>query len=378
MAISISVTSHDDKGSSIDSMYETRTLAARRPAKEFRHVMPSEMPEGADAASDAPGKPAPARAVPDRSGDLRHSAPPGIALKCARLLDGALSLRFLADRVVAELNVPLVAVDGDVPALPAGLRVASLDDDPVIRMLDVRLFAKLGFDACVRGANEEEIRSFPSFVAGLKPPPLLVFIDQNLDHPIDGSPCVKGTDLVAPLRASFAGKIVIKSANQSSEDRAHYEASGADAAIDKALMGEALKRELAEILAGTWAWNSGSIDMRVLGALEADVAAEHIHLFLQRAPALAQAVGARLEGDNGAHAWGAVHRLKALAGFVGARALVEACEALRGVDAYHGDEESATELNAPVWIAKLARLHDATQDALAALTTLTEANKAAA
>ncbi len=80
-----------------------------------------------------------------------------IARKCARLLGGALSLRFLADRVVAALTVPLVAVSDDAPALPAGLRVAMLDDDEWVRALDARLFTRLGFDVCLRGASEEEI-----------------------------------------------------------------------------------------------------------------------------------------------------------------------------------------------------------------------------
>lgn len=230
-------------------------------------------------------------------------------------------------------------------------------------MLDERLFAKLGFDAHIRGGTEEEIRGFPSFVTSLRPPPQLVFLDQNLDHPTDGGRFARGTDLVGPLRAAgFGGKIVIKSANQSSDERARYEASGADGAIDKALMGEALKRELAAILAGAWSWNAGPLDATVLGSTDADEAAEYVRLFRQRAPALAEAAGARFAAGDGERAWGEAHRLKALAGLLGARAVVEACEALRGIDAYRGEENLAA-----VWTAKLAQLLDATQVALAAL-----------
>ena len=170
---------------------------------------------------------------------------------------------------------------------------------------------------------------------------------------------------MAPLRAAgFTGKIVIKSANQSSDERARYEASGADGSIDKVLMGEALKSEIAEILAGTWKWNAGPIDERVLGAADADEAAEHVRFFVQRAPELAQMACARFEAGSGARAWGPAHRLKALAGFVGARAVVEACEALRGIDAYHSE---AAPDDSSIWVAKLARMQDATQDAANAL-----------
>ena len=287
-----------------------------------------------------------------------------IAFKCARLLGGTLSLRFLVDRVVATLVVPLVEIDGDAPALPKGLRVASLDDDADIRALDARFFAKLGFDAHVRGATEEEISDFPIFVANMRPPRQLVFLDENLDHPEHGGHFAKGTDLVAPLRAAgFAGKIVIKSANQSSEERARYEASGADAAVDKALMGEALTRELATILAGEWSWNAGPIDVTVLGATVADEAAERVRLFRQRAPERAEAVDVHLRAGDGERAWGAAHRLKATASLVGARAVVEACDSLRGVDTYCCGEEAA----AVFWTPKLARLRVAMQKALDAL-----------
>jgi DNA-binding response OmpR family regulator len=61
-----------------------------------------------------------------------------------------------------------------------------------------------------------------------------VLLDQNLDHPTRGGALTKGTDLIPKLReAGFKGTIVMKSANNSSMDRALYLAAGADGVIDK-------------------------------------------------------------------------------------------------------------------------------------------------
>ena len=77
--------------------------------------------------------------------------------------------------------------------------------------------------------EDEEIQGFPAFVAGLDPPPSVVFLDENLDHSNGSGAFLKGTQLVPRLReAGFAGKIVIKSANQASSERARHRASGAD------------------------------------------------------------------------------------------------------------------------------------------------------
>lgn len=192
-----------------------------------------------------------------------------IARKCTLLLGGELTLHFLADRVVAAITLPLNVLETNVRlSIPAGLRVASLDDDDVIRRLDVRLFAKLGIDAHVRGATPEEILGFPAFVASLDPQPHLVLLDQMLDHPLTGDPLARGTDLVAPLRAAgFTGRIAIKSANQSSAERAEYLESGADGSLDKALQGEAFARELAAIVHRTTAQRVEPIAVNVLGAL---------------------------------------------------------------------------------------------------------------
>ena len=115
-------------------------------------------------------------------------------------------------------------MEADPLKIPAKLRVAALDDDDVIRLIDKKMYASLGFEAVVLGKNREEIAGFPEYVCAMCPPPHLVVLDQNLNPPTSGERYILGTQLIAPLRAAgFTGKIVIKSANQSSEDRALYQ-----------------------------------------------------------------------------------------------------------------------------------------------------------
>ena len=94
-----------------------------------------------------------------------------IVQRCMRLLGGSLTLRFLTDSVVAALTFPLTQIDVSAPALPATLRVASVDDDEVMRRVDRVLFAELGIEAVSQGASATEIEAFPIFVAAMVPPP---------------------------------------------------------------------------------------------------------------------------------------------------------------------------------------------------------------
>ena len=50
-----------------------------------------------------------------------------------------------------------------------------------------------------------------------------------------------------------------------------------------------------------------------------------MRLLFQHRPTLAKEADVRAAAGDGERVWGAAHRLKALAGLVGARALVEAC-----------------------------------------------------
>ena len=143
------------------------------------------------------------------------------------------------------------------------------------------------------------------------------------------------------------------------------QASGADGAFDKALRGEAFKRELGEILASTWAWNSGPIDERVLGATAADEARRLARVFALRAPELTEAAAAAVDAGDGRLAWSAAHKLKGLASLVGARALVEACEAMHGIDSWSVKE--ARNGVVIVWKSNIERLRVASRAACAAL-----------
>ena len=303
------------------------------------------------------------RACSPRQGLQRDASSTGnglrIALKCALLMEGELELRFLTSSVVASLTVPFARVDTAAPELPAGLRVASLDDDHFVRKIDRRLFDKLGFEAHVRGATLDEILDFPAFVVGLHPPPQVVLLDENLNHPAHGGKLIKGTELVPKLRdLGFDGKIVIKSANQSSTDLIHYEQSGVDGAIDKVLSSDAFVRELAYILAGEASWRSESVDVNVLGSLEVEDARERVQFFTEQAASLAEAISAHFAAGDRKLACQAAHQLKALAGYIGATPLVNSCEALRNLE---GQE---------AWMSELATLANATRTALAGVLTV--------
>ena len=91
---------------------------------------------------------------------------------------------------------------------------------------------ELGLDAHVRGATVEEIEGFPAFAVDLAPD--VVFLDQNLDHPLHRTPLVEGTEIVARLRQlGYAGKIVMKSASNAPDHGSLYLACGADGAVSR-------------------------------------------------------------------------------------------------------------------------------------------------
>ena len=66
-------------------------------------------------------------------------------------------------------------------------------------MNDISDLASLGFEAHVRGGSAEEIEGFPSFVASLDPPPDVVFLDENLDHPNGRGAGAAAFDLGRPM-----------------------------------------------------------------------------------------------------------------------------------------------------------------------------------
>ena len=107
--------------------------------------------------------------------------------------------------------------------------------------------------------------------------------------------------------------------------------------------------------------SASSSATRVLGARDAKQARELVHIFRSRAPALTEAAAAAIAKGDGEQAWIAAHKLKALANLVGAHALTEACEAMRGIDCQPSSEAI---IDGDKW---LQRLRSASQAACAAL-----------
>ena len=250
-----------------------------------------------------------------------------IVKRCVDMLRGSTSLRFLANRVEASLSVPFAVVEhGKKVDLPPGLRIAAVDDADYIRQMDADCFASLGVDAVLRGATADEIATFPAFVARMRPPPQVVLLDENLDDPQTLRPFVKGTDLIARLReGGYENKVVIRSANQASADRARYRACGADASLDKGLSQEAFARELASILDGTWTWSG--VDASKLS--DGGLSAQHASEFAKRVPPYLEEARRRADAADVDGAWAVVHQVKALALMLGAKEVASACEALR-------------------------------------------------
>ena len=81
----------------------------------------------------------------------------------------------------------------------------------------------------IRGATEDSIRLFPEYVKQMAPRPALVLLDQMLDHPVEKTPFMKGTDMITRLRdLGFEGKIVIYSESHTPRDARFYRECGAD------------------------------------------------------------------------------------------------------------------------------------------------------
>jgi CheY-like chemotaxis protein len=175
-----------------------------------------------------------------------------IANMCADALGGTLTLAFASDAVVATLRVAHAPV---VPSarvrLPPDTLVASLDDDEYVREGDRVTFPLLGVRAesldHIWGATAAEIEGVEARI--MRARPNLLLVDQNLDHPQTRAPLRTGTEITRALRAmGFAGKIVIRSANDSSVDHARFVQAGADGSMKKGLSAEATLLQLARVL----------------------------------------------------------------------------------------------------------------------------------
>ena len=182
------------------------------------------------------------------------------------------------------------------------------------------------------GATPEEIQGFPLLVAEMDPPPHIVIVDYRLDHPILRTDFVRGTDLLQPIRdAGYAGKLVVKSANDSAADVAFFKRSGADASISKGLSIDSLLRELARVLGLESVPEAASDPILEVGVLDRHLLplrARLLSLFRQGATESVEMAEAALDVGE---VWAHVHRLKGRALAMGAKRLATACEAVRGL-----------------------------------------------
>ena len=180
-----------------------------------------------------------------------------------------------------------------------------------------------------------------------------------------GTPFIQGTELIPRLRAlGYRGKVLMKTANDSSADIARFKAAGADDAIAKGMPINSLGRELARVIGDT---GGGDVIDRALLA-EYSVPMRHLAVQGFREAAMDIVDAATAAAAAGDVAWGHIHRLKGIASYVGAAELVRACEAMRGMPLAKGshfrERHPGTE-----------RVRTAVEEALVALAAVEDSNE---
>ncbi|KAL1504035.1 hypothetical protein AB1Y20_010447 [Prymnesium parvum] len=257
-----------------------------------------------------------------------------ISRKCASLLNGTLSLVFLESEVRATLSLPMGVTRRTSAGALAGLVVAALDDDEMVRQIDQHLYSRIGIEAHVRGETAQEILTFPEFVASLNPQPDCVLLDQNLDHPLTGDTLMLGTQLIAPLRdAGYRGPIIIKSANQSTIDRAKYISCGADGTMDKIFNPEVFAQELWSVISKKDHSHSDvALNSAALDAVDDGDAELRVRTFVEKADSLAQRAHEEVHNGSLTRAKSCIHKLTSLARLVGADILARLCSELKDTD----------------------------------------------
>jgi len=279
-----------------------------------------------------------------------------IAKKCARILGGDVSIRFEAASVVATLEFSYTILPASL-CLPTSTLIASLDDNGLIRKMDCAMIKQMNIDnesaQHVRGATTDEICNFPEYVIQMERQPTLVIIDQNLDHPINHTEFMKGTELVRRLRElDFKGKIVIKSANAAPDDAKTYLASGADGVVAKGLDAFDMSRQLACILFGLFTLPDEAFDPRTIQQWELDERRELADEFISEANSLLMKLQGAIQSGAYVTAHSTLHAMKGICMNFGARRVGNMCNALR--DRTMGKEE---------WEAELVNLRSALQQA---------------
>jgi anti-sigma regulatory factor (Ser/Thr protein kinase) len=174
--------------------------------------------------------------------------------QCLDTLDASMSLHFHTHRVEAAVMLTIDSKFFAKTTFDGSPVIACLDDSAVQRKLLQRICSKTkassgSFSA---GASIAEILAFPMNVVGSSTPVTHCIIDQNLDDPVGAHQCLYGTDIVKQLRKlGYAGRCIMRSANDSPEYVALYRECGADAFMSKSALSPAA---FVEALAGKKMW----------------------------------------------------------------------------------------------------------------------------
>lgn len=257
-----------------------------------------------------------------------------IAKKCATILGGDVNIRFEPTEVVAMLECSYTILAASL-SLPTSTLIASVDDSALIRTMDRALMGRMNIDVesaqHVRGSTADEIRYFPEYVKEMDPQPMILLMDENLDHPVNHSEFMKGTELIPRLRElGFEGKIVIKSANASPLHAESYMACGADGVVAKGIKAFDMNRQLASILFGLCVLSEEAFDPRTMQEFALDERRDLADVFISDVNELLMTLQGAVQICDYALAYSTLHAMKGTCMNLGARQVGEMCHTLRG------------------------------------------------
>jgi PAS domain S-box-containing protein len=263
-----------------------------------------------------------------------------IAKKCAFALGGDIDLMFEKDRVLANLmlNVECCSNQSLInnTKLPKNTVLYAVEDDEFIRDIFERVFKEIQADenSTIFGATAESIVDFPKMVLALpkNKRPALIMLDENLEHPKTGLPLTFGTTLLKELRGkSYAGKIIIRSANNSSSDIERYRKAGADGIIPKSVRTpEDLVRYVTNILKGSSTdyvfrqKKHKNNNLAVLDRFRTSTRDTCLEILRSYSKHLS-------DGKTRQAIWSKIHRIKGRACILGLRNMQSICERLRAL-----------------------------------------------
>ena len=179
--------------------------------------------------------------------------------QCLDALDASMRLYFHTQNVVAEVEFTIESKFFAKSKFESSPVIASLDDSTVQRKLLQRMCSKTNADTSSfsAGASITEILAFPVKVVSSTIPVTHCIIDQHLDDPVGAHQSLYGTDIVRELRKlGYAGRCIMRSANDSPEYMALYRGCGADAFMSKSALSPAA---FVEALAGKNMWEGEAV-----------------------------------------------------------------------------------------------------------------------